>query len=232
MVSATTPFEFATSIQAAGFLDPEGLLKGFGGLALFAACMILFIECGLLIGVILPGDSLLFIVGMLLASNFITTPLAVALVLMTVSAIAGNLLGYWTGAKVGPKLFSRPDSKIFKTEYVVTTQNFFEKHGTRAIVLARFVPIVRSVITGMAGVAKWISKLTQLTAPLAELHGLSSMTLAGYFLGSIPIIKENIDLVAIAIVLLSLVPVVFEVLRQRKHNKTKARNYRPKSGKL
>lgn len=218
MVIATTPFEFATSIQAAGFLDPEGLLKGFGGLALFAACMILFIECGLLIGVILPGDSLLFIVGMLLASNFITTPLVVALVLMTVSAIAGNLLGYWTGAKVGPRLFSRPDSKIFKTEYVVTTQNFFEKHGTRAIVLARFVPIVRSVITGMAGVAKMDFKTYATYSTIGGIAWVTSMTLAGYFLGSIPIIKENIDLVAIAIVLLSLVPVAFEVLRQRKHN--------------
>ncbi|MCF8554313.1 MAG: VTT domain-containing protein, partial [Candidatus Nanopelagicales bacterium] len=151
---ATTYFQLATSIQTAGLLDPEGLLKGFGSLALFAACLILFIECGLLVGVILPGDSLLFIVGMLIASNFITTPLALALLLMTVCAIAGNLLGYWTGAKVGPKLFNRPDSKLFKTDYVVTTQNFFEKHGSRAIVLARFVPIVRSVITAMAGVAR------------------------------------------------------------------------------
>ena len=182
--------------------------------------MILFIECGLLVGVILPGDSLLFIVGMLIASNFITTPLAIALVLMTVAAIAGNLLGYWTGAKVGPKLFSRPDSKIFKTEYVVTTQNFFEKHGTRAIVLARFVPIVRSVITGMAGVAKMDFKTYATYSTIGGIAWVSSMTLAGYFLGSIPIIKENIDLVAIAIVLLSLVPVVFEVLRQRKHNKS------------
>ena len=144
----------------------------------------------------------------------------IALVLMTVAAIAGNLLGYWTGAKVGPKLFSRPDSKIFKTEYVVTTQNFFEKHGTRAIVLARFVPIVRSVITGMAGVAKMDFKTYATYSTIGGIAWVSSMTLAGYFLGSIPFIKENIDLVAIAIVLLSLVPVVFEVLRQRKHNKS------------
>ena len=220
MVIATTPFEFATSIQAAGFLDPEGLLKPFGSLALAVACGILLIECALLIGLVLPGDSLLFIVGILLATGFISTPVAVALVLMTVSAIAGNLLGYWTGAKVGPKLFSRPDSKIFKTEYVVTTQNFFEKHGTRAIVLARFVPIVRSVITGMAGVAKMDFKTYATYSTIGGIAWVSSMTLAGYFLGSIPIIKENIDLVAIAIVLLSLVPVVFEVLRQRKHNKS------------
>ena len=213
---ATTYFQLATSIQTAGLLDPEGLLKGFGSLALFAACLILFIECGLLVGVILPGDSLLFIVGMLIASNFITTPLAIALLLMTVCAIAGNLLGYWTGAKVGPKLFSRPDSKLFKTEYVVTTQYFFEKHGSRAIVLARFVPIVRSVITAMAGVARMNYKTYATFSTIGGIIWVCSMTLAGYFLGSIPFIKDNIDFVAIGIVLLSLIPVAVEVIRHKR----------------
>jgi len=217
-VIATTYFHLATSIQTAGLLDPEGLLKGFGSLALFAACLILFIECGLLVGVILPGDSLLFIVGMLIASNFITTPLAIALLLMSICAIAGNLLGYWTGAKVGPKLFNRPDSKIFKTEYVVTTQNFFEKHGSRAIVLARFVPIVRSVITGLAGVARMDYKIYATYSTIGGILWVCSMTLAGYFLGSIPVIKENIDLVAIGIVLLSLIPVAVEVIKHKRKN--------------
>lgn len=215
---ATTYFQLATSIQTAGLLDPEGLLKGFGSLALFAACLILFIECGLLVGVILPGDSLLFIVGMLIASNFITTPLAIALLLMSICAIVGNLLGYWTGAKVGPKLFNRPDSKIFKTEYVVTTQNFFEKHGSRAIVLARFVPIVRSVITGLAGVARMDYKIYATYSTIGGILWVCSMTLAGYFLGSIPVIKENIDLVAIGIVLLSLIPVAVEVIKHKRKN--------------
>ena len=213
---ATTYFQLAASIQTAGLLDPEGLLKGFGSLALFAACLILFIECGLLVGVILPGDSLLFIVGMLIASNFITTPLALALLLMSICAIAGNLLGYWTGAKVGPKLFNRPDSKLFKTEYVVTTQNFFEKHGSRAIVLARFVPIVRSVITALAGVARMDYKTYAPYSTIGGILWVSSMTLAGYFLGSIPVIKDHIDLVAIGIVLLSLIPVAVEVIRHKR----------------
>jgi len=217
-VIATTYFHLAASIQTAGLLDPEGLLKGFGSLALFAACLILFIECGLLVGVILPGDSLLFIVGMLIASNFITTPLAIALLLMSICAIAGNLLGYWTGAKVGPKLFNRPDSKLFKTEYVVTTQNFFEKHGSRAIVLARFVPIVRSVITGLAGVARMDYKIYATYSTIGGILWVCSMTLAGYFLGSIPVIKENIDLVAIGIVLLSLIPVAVEVIKHKRKN--------------
>jgi len=217
-VIATTYFQLAASVQTAGLLDPEGLLKGFGSLALFAACLILFIECALLVGVILPGDSLLFIVGMLIASNFITTPLAVALSLMSICAIAGNLLGYWTGAKVGPKLFNRPDSKLFKTEYVVTTQNFFEKHGSRAIVLARFVPIVRSVITGLAGVARMDYKTYATYSTIGGILWVCSMTLAGYFLGSIPVIKENIDLVAIGIVLLSLIPVAVEVIKHKRKN--------------
>ena len=215
---ATTYFQLAASVQTAGLLDPEGLLKGFGSLALFAACLILFIECGLLVGVILPGDSLLFIVGMLIASNFISTPLSIALLLLSICAIAGNLLGYWTGAKVGPKLFSRPDSKLFKQEYVVTTQNFFEKHGSRAIVLARFVPIVRSVITALAGVARMDYKTYATYSTIGGILWICSMTLAGYFLGSIPVIKENIDLVAIGIVLLSLIPVAVEVIRQRRKN--------------
>mgnify|MGYP002628453337 FL=1 len=213
---ATTYFQLAASIQTAGLLDPEGLLKGFGSLALFAACLILFIECGLLVGVILPGDSLLFIVGMLIASNFISTPLSIALLLMSICAIAGNLLGYWTGAKIGPKLFSRPDSKLFKQEYVVTTQNFFEKHGSRAIVLARFVPIVRSVITALAGVARMDYKTYATYSTIGGILWICTMTLAGYFLGSIPVIKENIDLVAIGIVLLSLIPVFVEVIRQKR----------------
>ena len=150
----------------------------------------------------------------------IAVGLAIALLLMTVSAIAGNLLGYWTGVKVGPKLFNRPDSKVFKTEYVVTTQNFFEKHGSRAIVLARFVPIVRSVITGMAGVARMDYKTYATFSTIGGIVWVCSMTLAGYFLGSIPFIKENIDFVAIGIVLLSLIPVVFEVLRQRRLGKS------------
>lgn len=216
MVIATTPFEFATSIQAAGLLDPEGLLKGFGGLALFAACMILFIECGLLIGLVLPGDSLLFIVGILLATGFISTPVWIAIVAMSIAAILGNLLGYWTGAKLGPKLFNKPDSRFFKQEYVVITQNFFEKHGPRAIVLARFVPIVRPVITGMAGVARMNYRIYATYSTIGGILWVVSLTLVGYFFGSIQIVKDNIELATIGIVLLSLVPVAVEIIKHRR----------------
>ena len=216
MVIATTPFEFATSIQAAGFLDPEGLLKPFGSLALAVACGILLIECALLIGLVLPGDSLLFIVGILLATGFISTPVWIAIVAMSVSAILGNLLGYWTGAKLGPKLFNKPDSRIFKQEYVVITQNFFEKHGPRAIVLARFVPIVRPIITSMAGVARMNFRVYATYSTIGGLLWVVSLTLAGYFFGGIPFVADNIELVTIGIVGLSLIPVILEVLKQRR----------------
>ncbi|MCX6416474.1 MAG: VTT domain-containing protein [Actinobacteria bacterium] len=213
---ATTPFEFATSIQAAGFLDPEGLLKPFGSLALAVACGILLIECALLIGLVLPGDSLLFIVGILLATGFITTPVWIAIVAMSVSAILGNLLGYWTGAKLGPKLFNKPDSRIFKQEYVVITQNFFEKHGPRAIVLARFVPVVRPVITSMAGVARMNFRVYATYSTIGGILWVVTLTLAGYFFGGIPFVADNIELVTLGIVGLSLIPVILEVLKQRK----------------
>jgi len=216
MVIATTPFEFATSIQAAGFLDPEGLLKGFGSLALVVACAILLIECALLIGLVLPGDSLLFIVGILLATGFITTPVWVAIIAMSIAAILGNLLGYWTGAKLGPKLFNKPDSRIFKQEYVVVTQNFFEKHGPRAIVLARFVPVVRPIITSMAGVARMNFKIYATYSTIGGILWVVSLTLAGYFFGGIQFVADNIELVTIGIVGLSLIPVAIEVLKQRK----------------
>jgi len=216
MVIATTPFEFATSIQAAGFLDPEGLLKGFGSLALVVACAILLIECALLIGLVLPGDSLLFIVGILLATGFITTPVWVAIIAMSIAAILGNLLGYWTGAKLGPKLFNKPDSRIFKQEYVVVTQNFFEKHGPRAIVLARFVPVVRPIITSMAGVARMNFRVYATYSTIGGILWVVSLTLAGYFFGGIQFVADNIELVTIGIVGLSLIPVAIEVLKQRK----------------
>lgn len=219
MVIATTPFDIATSIQAAGFLDPEGLLKGFGSLALVVACGILLIECALLIGLVLPGDSLLFIVGILLATGFITTPVWIAIIAMSVAAIIGNLLGYWTGAKFGPKLFSRPDSKFFKQEYVVVTQNFFEKHGPRAIVFARFVPVVRPVITSMAGVAQMNYRIYATYSTIGGILWVVSLTLAGYFFGGIDFVADNIELVTLGIVGLSLIPVIFEVLKQRRNRK-------------
>ena len=199
-----------------GVLNPQGLLEGFGSWALVGACIILFVECGILLGLILPGDSLLFIVGLLIASGFIQTPLVVAILAMTVSAILGNLLGYWFGAKAGPTLFRRPDSRIFKQEYVDQTHDFFEKYGSRSIILARFVPIVRSLITGLAGVGRMEFKTFSTFSAIGGVLWVASLTLAGYYLGNVTFIKEHIDLVAVVIVLLSVIPIGIELMRRKR----------------
>ena len=187
-----------------------------GDLGLIGILTIIFAETGLLVGLAFPGDSLLFIVGILLATGLISTPVWLALVAMSVSAILGNLLGYWTGAKLGPKLFNKPDSRIFKQEYVVITQNFFEKHGPRAIVLARFVPVVRPVITSMAGVARMNFRVYATYSTIGGILWVVTLTLAGYFFGGIQFVADNIELVTLGIVGLSLIPVVLEVLKQRR----------------
>ncbi len=213
-----TPALVAHSVAVihTGLLSPEGLMKDLGPWALLGACVILLVECGLLVGLVLPGDSLLFIVGLLLANGFISTPLALALFALSISAVAGNLLGYWTGVKVGPALFKRPDSRFFKQEYVAQTNAFFEKHGNRAIVLARFVPIVRSLITAVAGIARMDYKRFATYSTIGGIAWVLILTLAGYFLGGINVIKNHIDLVTIGLVVLSTIPIYFEVRKQAK----------------
>lgn len=206
----------AALIVTTGVLDPEGMLKGFGSLAFVAALVILFVECGVIFGAVLPGDSLLFIVGTLIATGFISVPLIAALPLMIAAAFAGNVVGYWTGAKIGPALFRRPDSKLFRQQYLDDTNAFFSKHGSRAIVLARFVPIVRSVITSVAGIAKMDYRTFVTYSGIGAVAWVLSMTLAGYFLGTVPLVADNIEAVTIGIIVLSLVPVVIESRRHRR----------------
>lgn len=200
-----------------GVLDPEGMLSGFGSLALVAACLILFIESGILFGMILPGDSLLFIVGVFIASGFISTPLVPAIIAMAICATLGNLLGYWIGKSVGPKLFKRPNSRIFKQEHVETTRKFFAQHGARAIVLARFVPFVRSIITAMAGIGRMNYKVYATYSTIGGILWVLTLTLAGYLLGNITFVREHIDVVTLCLVIISSIPIYLEVKRQKKN---------------
>lgn len=204
------------SIVAAGILDPAELLHRFGPWAFAAILAIIFIECGLLVGLILPGDSLLFIAGMFIASGWLDVPLWLAVTLISLSAIIGNLVGYWVGAKIGPPLFRRPDSRVFKQEYVAKTHEFFEKHGARAIVLARFVPIVRTLITATAGIAGMPFKRFATYSAIGGILWVASMTILGYYLGTIPFVAENIEAITLGIVFVSGIPVLLEFWRARK----------------
>src|SRR5512139_3215391 len=112
------------------WLDPDTILRSMGGWALAVLCLIIFAECGLLLGFFLPGDSLLFTAGLFVAAGSIATPLWLVCLLASVCAFAGNVAGYWIGAKAGPALFNKPDSRLFKREYVTKTHEFFERYGT------------------------------------------------------------------------------------------------------
>lgn len=197
------------------WLDPQNL-EQFGTAAFWIALAIVFAECGLLIGFFLPGDSLLFMVGLFIASGVIDLPIALACVLLTSAAVIGNLTGYWIGHRAGPALFSRPDSRLFKREHVDKTHMFFEKYGARAIVLARFVPIVRTFITAMAGVGRMDLRVYALYSSIGGLLWATGVTLLGYFLGNIAFVKDNIELILIAIVGISVVPIAIETVRHRR----------------
>jgi len=197
------------------FLDPAHLIQMFGEFALWGVVAIIFAECGLLIGFFFPGDSLLFTVGLFIAHDIIAQPLWLACVVLTVAAVAGNLCGYWIGRKAGPPIFTRPDSRFFKQEYVDKTFGFFDKYGNRSIVLARFVPIVRTFITVAAGVGKMDPRRYMIYTGIGGLFWASGVTVLGYYLGQIDFVRENIEAMLILIVLVSVLPIIVEVLKAR-----------------
>jgi membrane-associated protein len=197
------------------WLDPQYLLDQFGDYALWGAAAVVFAECGLLVGFFLPGDSLLFTVGLLVSQDKISIPLWVCCVVLFVAAVVGNACGYAIGAKAGPRIFQREDSRFFQQKYVDKTREFFDKYGNRAIVLARFVPIVRTFITVMAGVAGMGFRRFLFYSTIGGLLWASGVTVLGYYLGQIDLVRNNIEAMLLAIVLVSVMPVVVEVLRAR-----------------
>ncbi|MER7440091.1 DedA family protein [Micromonospora avicenniae] len=195
------------------WLDPEWLISTFGLLGILA---IVFAESGLLIGFFLPGDSLLFTAGLLTADGqYITYPLWLVCLLVTIAAVAGDQVGYAFGRKVGPSLFRRPNSRLFKQENVLKAHEFFEKYGARSIVLARFVPIVRTFTPIVAGVSRMNYRTFVTYNVIGGVLWGSGVTVLGYFLGQIPFVKDNIELILVAIVAISVIPIAIELLRAR-----------------
>ena len=200
------------------WLDPVQLIEALGAFAFIGILLIVFAECGLLIGFFLPGDSLLFTAGLLVAAGSLDYPLWLVCLLITVAAVAGNLVGYGIGHRLGPSLFDRPDSRLFKRENVSTTHAFFERYGARAIVLARFVPIVRTFITAVAGVAGMDFRRFALYSTVGGILWGTGLTVLGYFLGQVAFVRENLTLMLLAIVALSVLPIAVEILRARRQS--------------
>ena len=197
-------------------LDPKELLDSFGPYALIGIFFIVFAETGLLVGFFLPGDSLLFTAGILASQGDFN--IVVLCVGTFVAAVAGDQTGYTIGQRMGPTLFRRPDSRIFKQAYVERTKEFFEKHGPKTVVLARFVPIVRTFAPVLAGVGEMRRRVFLTYNLFGALIWAVGVTLLGYLLSEA--IGDDIDkyllpLVAL-IVVLSVLPPLFEVLRHRR----------------
>lgn len=201
------------------YLNPEYLFTTFGQLFFAVACLMIFAETGLLAGFFLPGDSLLFALGLFISTGKIGVPLWLAVILLAVAAFAGDQTGYWIGNKLGPAVFNKPKSKLFNPKNVVAAHGFFERYGSRAVILAHFVPVMRTFIPVAAGVAKleW-AKFTRYN--LIGIVGWAiGVTLLGAALGSNVWVRSNLELVLVAFVIISFIPIALEVLRNWKNAK-------------
>ena len=177
-------------------------------------CGIVFAETGLLVGFFLPGDSLLFTAGLLVATGTIKVNIVALITLVVISAIIGNQCGYLIGRKAGPALFNRPESRLFKHENVEKAHIFFEKHGGKALILARFVPIIRTFVPVIVGVAEYDRKKFFLFNVIGGVLWGGGVTLLGYVLGDrVPWVSKNLDLIFIVIVLVSVLPILIEGIK-------------------
>ena len=212
----TTATVVTVSALGPEWLKPDTILQWMGPWALVGLALIIFAECGLLLGFFLPGDSLLFTAGLFVASGAISTPLWAVCALLVVAAVLGNVCGYWIGRTAGPAVFDRPRSRLFKPQHVAKTQEFFDRYGNRAIVLGRFVPIVRTFITVMAGVGRMDARRYLTYSMIGGVAWAAGVTLLGFWLGQFAVVKSNIELMLVGIVLLSVLPMIVEVLRARR----------------
>ncbi len=199
------------------WLQPDSIIAWLGPWALVGLAIIIFAECGLLLGFFLPGDSLLFTAGLFAVSDVgIGAPLWLVCVVLVVAAFAGNVCGYYIGRAAGPAIFDRPRSRLFKPAHVARTQGFFDKYGNRAIVLGRFVPVVRTFITVMAGVGQMPPKRYLTYSLIGGVAWAVGVTLLGAVLGQFAFVKANIELILLLVVFVSILPIVVEVLRARR----------------
>ncbi|GAB3595195.1 VTT domain-containing protein [Angustibacter peucedani] len=193
------------------WLDPQHLIDTY---ALPGTLLVVFIECGLFF-FLLPGDSLLFTVGLLVKEGTLKEPLWLVLVLLVAAAFAGNVAGYEIGRAAGPRVV-RPGSRWIKQKHVDQTTAFFERHGARALVLGRFVPIVRTFITLIAGVGRMDRRTFYVYSGIGAVLWAVGVTLLGYFVGTVPFVRNNIEAMLIVVVLFSVLPIGFEWLRHRR----------------
>jgi membrane-associated protein len=198
-------------------VDPESIIE-YGGLTLLL--FVVFAETGLLIGFFLPGDSLIFISGMICVSkpHVLDVNLAILVLCLSLAAILGNIAGYWFGYRVGPPLFERKDSLIFKKRYLELTHDFYEKNGGKTLIIGRFLPIIRTFAPILAGVLKISFKRFMLFNIVGAFAWIGLLTSIGYYLGTYDWVKQHIALIVIGLVIITLIPILTSF---RKKNKSR-----------
>jgi len=205
------------------WMDPNWWLDQFGQEFFWISVGIIFVECGLFFP-FLPGDTLLFAMGLFIATDRIevipgnkTADLLVALVILSVGAFLGNVTGYEIGRKIGPPIAQR-DGRILKKKYFDQTRDFFEKHGNKALVIGRFVPFVRTYVTVVAGVAVMDRRRFLTWSAIGAFLWVATITVLGYWLGKkFPSLGDNIDKAILVILLVTVIPIAFEWLKHRRH---------------
>jgi len=190
------------------------MIQQYGGWTYVILFVIIFCETGLVVTPFLPGDSLLFAIGTFAARGDLN--LATVIILLSVAAIIGDTLNYWIGSYIGPKAFHYENSRFFKREHLVRTHEFYEKHGGKTIIFARFMPIIRTFAPFVAGIGKMSYGKFLSYNVIGGILWIVLLTLCGYFFGNIPVVKKNFTLVIFAIIIISFVPGIIEYLRQRK----------------
>ncbi|MGY2876625.1 membrane-associated protein [Marmoricola sp. URHA0025 HA25] len=218
----------ALSLQLLGmnWMDPNWLLDQFGSALFWISLLIIFVECGLFFP-FLPGDTLLFALGLFISTDKVSIlsghhsiDLVFALVLFTLGAVAGNVVGYEIGRKIGPPLAQR-EGRILKKQYFEQTHEFFEKHGSKALVIGRFVPFVRTYITVVAGITMMSRRRFFTWSAVGAVSWVLSVTLLGYFLGNVPkvgpFLSSNIDFAIMGLLLVSVIPLAYEWWKHRRH---------------
>ena len=212
---------YAAGQVLANPIGPDHLLSSFG---LAGLAIILFAECGLLIGFFLPGDTLLLAAGIKIAIDPSSmSSLTAFLIVAPLAAIAGNLVGYGIGYRAGPVVFDRPDSRLFRPEYVTRSQAFFDRYGAATIVVGRFVPIIRTVATVMAGVARMRFSLYAVYSVIGGVLWVDGILLLGHQLGKIKFVQDNkgyVDVAVLVVIVLALIPTLVHLLGRRRGKAT------------
>lgn len=195
------------------WLNPETIIKQ-GGLYLVA--FVIFAETGLFVGFFLPGDSLLFVTGLLVGNGLIETPIYLVVIILIAMAILGNMTGFAFGKWMGKSLYQRKDGLLFKKKYLTMTENYYGRHGIKTIFIGRFIPIIRTFAPILAGVIKMDPKRFFLFTVIGAIAWIATFTLIGYFLCKVPGVQENLKWIVIGLIAVTLIPVVTTYLKERK----------------